>query len=102
MAAVENVPVIFRKEKDGDITAVFPALPASYDAPMTCYAHIGQHSACSHGWYVTTKPASEAEYADLLAELRRIYEESEDPVKLTVRKRITAKMRDELRRALRG
>lgn len=64
-------PVIFRKNDYG-VTAVFPTLEADYAGNMTCYAHIGQHSACSLGWYYTTKPAAETEYADLLQELKSI------------------------------
>jgi hypothetical protein len=38
---------------------------------MTCYAHVGQHGACSFAWFHgrTHRPASPAEYADLKAEL---------------------------------
>jgi hypothetical protein len=66
----ELTPVLFRREKDGDITAVFPCEPANLQTmTMTCYAHIGQHSGCDYGWYLTTRPAKPAEYADLKAEL---------------------------------
>ncbi len=67
-----ETPVIFRKDKSGGITAVFPTLPGTDDpATMTCYAHIGQHSACSRAWYDTTKLASRREYEVLKAELVR-------------------------------
>lgn len=94
---LDSLPVIFRKDtKDGfnDITAVFPTLPSNYSgSDMTCYAHVGQHSGCSREWYYTTKPAKPEEYADLLAELRQIYENpADDPVKLVVRHRITYDM----------
>lgn len=66
----EETPVLFRKEKDGDTTAVFPCEPHDYYGKlMTCYAHIGQHSGCSFEWYRSTKPALPEEYADLKAEL---------------------------------
>jgi hypothetical protein len=72
----EYTPVLFRVARapvrDGaDVTAVFPCLPGdnTNDTIMTCYAHIGQHSPCTYGWYCTTRPATPAEYADLFAEL---------------------------------
>ncbi|HMA20697.1 MAG TPA: hypothetical protein VKO87_07825 [Gemmatimonadaceae bacterium] len=73
------VPVLFRADRTqrggaGDrveITAVFPTLPGTSDPDtMTCYAHIGQHSTCSIGWYrEKTRPASPAEYKALQTEL---------------------------------
>lgn len=92
--------VLFRKDKDGEITAVFPTeLGGSQYMDMTCYSHVGQHSSCDDGWYGSTVPAALAEYADLLTELRQIYEQDEDaPVRLIVRHKITAAMTDERRR----
>lgn len=84
-----EIPVIFRAQKSGpfkgDVTAVFPTLEAT-SGHLVCYAHIGQHGECSHGWYRTTRPATEDEYRDLLRELRGIYEQDGD--KLVLRKRI--------------
>lgn len=69
-----SIPVLFRKKYKADgVTAVFPTLPAG-PGEMTCYAHIGQHSGCTFGWYNGTRAASPAEYADLLAEVQQIYE----------------------------
>ncbi len=73
----EFTPVVFRAERSGpckgDVTAVFPTIPADYAGrEMTCYAHIGQHSGCSFGWYLKTRAAKPAEYADLLKELASI------------------------------
>lgn len=104
------LPVIFRAERSGDfkgtVTAVFPTLAGSYDpATASCYAHIGQHGSCGPEWYRGTRAATEAEAADLLAELRRIYERDDDrdAVRLDVVKRWTrhhdAARRAELRRA---
>jgi len=64
--------VLFRKEKGGSILAVFP-----YDiwcgSTGTCYAHIGQHSACIHEYAINDcKPATKVEYADLLKELNSL------------------------------
>ena len=65
--------VIFRAEKSGnfkgDVTAVFPYEPWSSAYDMTCYAHVGQHSAASMAWYYTTRAAKPHEYADLKREL---------------------------------
>jgi len=58
VAHAETLPIIFRAEKDGEVTAVFPTLPADYQGrAMTCYAHIGQHSGCSFPWYQQTRAA---------------------------------------------
>lgn len=85
---MQTLPVIFRRDRrkrDAQITAVFPTLPANRDGNMTCYAHIGQHGACSLAWYHDkTRPAAPDEYAPLLAELRQIYEEGAEPVRLEV------------------
>lgn len=95
---MEKLPIIFRKDrgKDPSITAVFPTEVAGPKfGDMTCYAHIGQHSGCSFAWYHTTRAAKPAEYADLLAELRQIYEEDDDePVKLIVYRRMQPAHRD--------
>jgi hypothetical protein len=57
--------VVFRADRDG-VTAVL--------ADWTCYAHVGQHSSYSPGWYYTiTRPAKPHEYADLLVEIKQIY-----------------------------
>lgn len=99
---MDKLPVIFRKDrgKDPSITAVFPTeLGGSKYMDMMCYAHIGQHSSCSIQWYWTTRRAAPDEYADLLAELKQIYEADEDePVKLVVYQKIMPWMREELRR----
>lgn len=94
MSSNPKLPVIFRAERSGpfkgDVTAVFPTLPADYAGlQMTCYAHIGQHSGCSFGWYVETRAAHPHEYAALLAELRGIYsrEDDEEAVELVVYQR---------------
>lgn len=64
----ERTIVIFRADRDGDVTAVFPCEHAGHGY-MTCYARVGQHSSCSIGWYRTTRAALAHEYADLKAEL---------------------------------
>lgn len=68
--------VMFRKYKDGDILAVFPYEATTRQSALygcMCYQHIGQHgSGDYHAMIDQTKPASADEYADLLAELKRI------------------------------
>ena len=62
--------VIFRKWKgNGAIIAFFPDQP---DGPyLTSYEHIGQHGLASYP-HPQTEPATQEEYAPLLAELRSI------------------------------
>lgn len=60
--------VLFRRDEDGEITAVMP-FDAGSPGMMTCYAHIGQHSSCHIDWVKETFPASEEEYSALKAEL---------------------------------
>jgi hypothetical protein len=65
----EETPVVFRFV-EGEVTAVFPCEPADLDGrSMACYAHVGQHSGCSHEFARSGRPAKPAEYAALKAEL---------------------------------
>lgn len=93
------LPVLFRAEKSGDfkgeVTAVFPTLPGTDAHDFTIYAHVGQHSTGSRGWYQNTRPAKPSEYAALLRELRRIYESDllpGEPVELKIVHRISYEM----------
>jgi Rieske Fe-S protein len=91
-----ETPVIFRQDRDGSITAVFPTLPASVTGyEMTCYAHVGQHSGCSYEWYRTTRPVkdNEAAKAELRAELESI------GYRLREYKMISSRLRHEFNRA---
>lgn len=56
------------------VTAVFAdSLDEESPGVYTVYAHVGQHSTGSPEWLDTrTRPATEEEYAPLLAELQRI------------------------------
>ena len=84
----DSLKVVFRKDKCGEIVAVFPIVENS-QGHLRVYAHMGQHSAGSLEWYRTTKPASEEEYSSLLRELRGIYESTDDePVVLVPVKRL--------------
>lgn len=62
---------------------------------MTCYTPGEGRTGCSLSWYYDdTRPATEAEYADTLKALRRIYENpDDDPVRLVIMKRVTRAMR---------
>lgn len=64
--------VVFRKEKDGNILAVFNVI-ADCNYNLLSYAHLGQHGGCSYEYYIKeTKPAKESEYQELLKELKQI------------------------------
>jgi hypothetical protein len=98
--------VMFRTDRSGpfkgDVTAVFPTLPSDYAGRyFTVYAHLGQHGSGSAEWLRSTRPATDAEAADLLAELRGIYETGPDAVRLVQVKRRTAKHREEFRQNVR-
>lgn len=80
-----ETPVIFRKDKTGELTAFLPALPAS-PGMVVCYAHVGQHSEASEEYMRECKGVGEDEYSELLAELRSIYETGKDGLKLVVRR----------------
>lgn len=91
---MDDLPVIFRAERSGDhkgsVTAVFPTVPGtSQRYSVTVYAHVGQHGTGCPGWYARTRAATPEESADLLRELRGIYETGPDAVSLAVVKRWT-------------
>ena len=69
------LPVVIRVWKDDpdDLFALFPTDPADIDGRYCgCYQHVGQHgSADYHGCIANSRPATEAEAAPLLEELRR-------------------------------
>lgn len=87
--------VVFRAERSGkfkgDVTAVFPEIPADqHGYQMSCYAHVGQHGACSRQWYWSTRLAKPEEYASLQRELESV----PYGYRLKVRRRITSEMDD--------
>ena len=89
-----TLPVMFRAERSGEykgeLTAVFPTLPGTNQFDFTVYAYTGQHGSGDTGWIARTRPAKPAEYARLLGELRRIYEQGDDPVTLRIAQRTPA------------
>lgn len=60
---------------NGDLIAFFPQLVFSFNGYRknhTCYAHIGQHSACNVEYVKECRPAKESEYSALKTELESI------------------------------
>lgn len=86
MSTIYTTKVIFRKDNDGTIVAIFPQTPSTNDGRYClCYQHVGQHSSCDPAVVYQTKLADPAEYKDLKLELERI------GYKLKVRSKITRK-----------
>ncbi len=73
-SADETTRAVFRKYPDGQIIALFPDIPWSrYRGEVTSYMRLGQHGAADYKHVVaTTRPATEDEYLDLLAELKQV------------------------------
>jgi len=73
MSDTEVTKVVFRKFQ-GEIVALFPEEAATLN-PILCtsYTHVGQHSAAEYYSVLTSsKQATDAEAADLKAELESI------------------------------
>jgi hypothetical protein len=64
--------VIFRKEKDDSILAVFPYMIADYKGNCTCYSHIGQHNGLCWDYLRSTRLAKEIDYMPLKSELESL------------------------------
>lgn len=66
-------PVIFRKEIDRTILAIFPAqVGTNNHNTCECYANIGQHATMQKEYYYNTKPTIGSEYKELFEELESI------------------------------
>lgn len=64
--------VLFRKYQNGEVVALFPDIPFDDKGNVSCYSHIGQHSAADYeGVIADTLPASQPEYRTLLEELKK-------------------------------
>ncbi len=91
---MNQIVVIFRRDRTGDCFAIFPELPGD-DGGFLCtaYQHVGQHCAADYDQCVSrSDPAAPAEYRDLFEELeRRGYD-------LLVRRRATPDMHERRRR----
>lgn len=66
---MKKTKVLFYKDENGEVFAYFPELVFDNKGNKTCYAHIGQHSACSPDYVNDKTPAMYNEYQDLLREL---------------------------------
>lgn len=93
--AKQKYLVTFRIERSGKfagtVTAVFPETYGTYEVEkgnVMCYSHVGQHGEASLRWYNATDIAKPEEYADLLRELRGIYENGKNAVKLVVEQNV--------------
>ncbi len=92
---MEPTTVIFRMDREGNVFALFPELPAdNYGVYCTCFQHVGQHCAADYyGCIAESRPATPEEFADLAAELRqRGYD-------LKIRQRATYAMHERRRQA---
>jgi len=79
----EKTIVVFRKFKEGDIIALFPAIPNTENTCLS-YLHIGQHGGANYSHCIrATTPATPAEYDSLRRELEQI------GYSLEIRKRYT-------------
>lgn len=93
--AKQKYLVTFRIERSGEfagtVTAVFPETYGTHEVEkgnVMCYSHVGQHGEASLRWYNATDIAKPEEYADLLRELRGIYENGKNAVKLVVEQNV--------------
>ena len=69
--------VVFRydstKDWKGTIFALFPHEVADFKGNVTCYQHVGQHSAADYGYSIqTSRLAKPSEYSDLKKELNSL------------------------------
>jgi hypothetical protein len=57
--------------EDDTVLAIFPEVPfgGGNNNDLTCYAHVGQHSACTQGYISSLSLASMSEYKSLKEEL---------------------------------
>ena len=63
--------VIFRKEKDGEILALFPHVVDTLMGLVMSYTHIGQHGPADYKYCMKiSKPAKPEDYKDLFVELQ--------------------------------
>ena len=66
-------PVVIRvwKSNNSDVFALFPTIPA-FGHYVTSYQHVGQHASADYNLCLSkSRPATEAEAAPLLEELRQ-------------------------------
>lgn len=93
MTPAPTLPVIFRIHRK-ELCAYFPTERFNLMGHITCYAHVGQHGGANPAWLSKGRPATPDEYADLLAELKGIYESNDaEHINLKVYKRAVGKAR---------
>lgn len=64
--------VLFRKYRSDEVVALFPDIPFDDKGNVSCYSHIGQHSAADYEKVIdSTLPAAEPAYQSLLKELKK-------------------------------
>lgn len=63
--------VLFKRDGT-EVCAIMPYEISDRQGNMTCYAHVGQHSACSPDYVNGLKNATESEYAALKLELETV------------------------------
>lgn len=66
-----KVKFLIEKDSENDVWAFFPE-EIAHDYFLTCYAHIGQHSACHPDYAKECKEANYDQYSDLKKELESI------------------------------
>lgn len=103
MASKQILPVMFRAERSGDfkgnVIAVFPGEAGSTADPWSVEIFDAREGSASATWgwvKENTRPATSAEYAALLARLRRMYGSARhgEPVQLRVIQRVSREMHD--------
>jgi len=68
-----KVEVIFRKDRQGEVIAIFPYIIWDYSGNLMSYLHVGQHGACGVNFtWVFPYLATSDEYGELLKELTGI------------------------------
>lgn len=66
----DALDVVFYIDQDGEVLAYFPEEDGDSKGNKTCYAHMGQHSACSPDYVKDLEKATAEEYAALAKELK--------------------------------
>lgn len=90
-----QLPVIFRKLKNGQVVALFPTLPAPAggDDAIKAYTQAGRETQVDTSIMYVSKEATAEEYKELLIEVVKAY-----PMKsVVIQHRITEKLNEQRR-----
>ena len=89
---MNSTAVIFRKDREGEIFALFPEVPAdNYGRYCLAYQHVGQSCAADYrGCIQHSRPAAPNEYRELLTEVGKGFS-----TPLVVKQKATAVMHQE-------